>query len=87
MKKFQDDDAGRFDVLLKRHSAGTLTYINDAYQKIIKVKQTPQRNQQTFKQKEEFREAIGDMEVSAPSPMSDSGKKLIKEQKAKAFEY
>ncbi|GJM17074.1 MAG: hypothetical protein DHS20C13_24010 [Thermodesulfobacteriota bacterium] len=69
------------------NSAGALTYMNNAYQKIMKVNQTPQRNQQTLKQQEELREAIEDMEASASSPMSDSGKKLIKEQKAKAFEY
>lgn len=69
------------------NSAGALTYMNDAYQKIVKVNQTPQRNQQTLKQEEELREAIEDMEASATSPMSDTGKKLIKEQKAKAFEY
>ncbi len=69
------------------NSSGALTYMNDAYQKIIKVNQTPQRNQQTLKQEEELREAIQNMEVNASEPTSNSGKRLIKEQKAKAFEY
>lgn len=69
------------------NSEGALSYMNDAYQKIVQVNQTPQRNKQTLKQEEELREAIGEMEMEAPSPMSNSGKKLIKEQKAKAFEY
>lgn len=67
--------------------AGALSYMNDAYQKIVHVNQTTERNQQTLKQEEELREAIEDMEMNAPSPMSDDGKKLIKEQKAKAFGY
>lgn len=69
------------------NSAGALYYMNDAYQKIVRVNQTRQRNQQTLKQEEELRQAIGNIEMNAPSPMSDDGKKLIKEQKAKAFEY
>lgn len=69
------------------NSTGALRYMNEAYDKIVRVNQTPQRNQQTLKQEEELREAIGNMEMGAPSPMSDSGKKLIKEQKAKAYQY
>ncbi|MGB3365103.1 MAG: VWA domain-containing protein [Thermodesulfobacteriota bacterium] len=69
------------------NSAGALSYMNDAYQKIVRVNQTPERNPQTLKQEEELREAIEDIEMNAPSPMSDDGKKLIKEQKAKALGY
>jgi len=71
----------------KGNRTGALSYMNDAYQKIIQVNQTPQRNQQTLKQEEELREAIQNMEVNTSEPTSDSGKRLIKEQKAKALEY
>jgi len=85
------DAASNLDKATKEYesgnSAGALEYMDDAYQKIIRVNQTSQRNHQTLKQEQELREAISNMEMGAPSPTSDTGKKLIKEQKAKAFEY
>lgn len=69
------------------NSEGALSYMNDAYQQIVGVNKTPQRSSQTLKQEEELREAIKDMQTNAPSPSSESGKRLIKEQKSKSYQY
>jgi len=55
-----------------------------AYRSLVELNKSGFATERTRKQEAELRDALEGMSADAPAPSSESGKKLIKEQKAKA---
>lgn len=69
----------------KGNSAQALSYIQSAYDSVVELNKSSPGNPETLKQEAELRKALSTMTVdSAPAPSSPEGKRLIKDQKAKA---
>jgi Ca-activated chloride channel family protein len=67
--------------------ASAISKLKSAYQNISNLNMSPYRNSKTVEQEAELRDALDSISSpAAPAPMSDEGKKLIKEQKANARE-
>ncbi|MEM7007873.1 MAG: VWA domain-containing protein [Thermodesulfobacteriota bacterium] len=64
-----------------------LLELNDSYKRIQVVNKSRYKNEQTVKQEEELKAMIQDLRAAPPEPESDQGKKMIKKQKANAYNY
>jgi Ca-activated chloride channel family protein len=66
---------------------GALSKLKQAYDSIANLNMSPYRSARTVEQEAELRDAIESIsDPAAPAPMSDEGKKIIKQQKANARE-
>ncbi len=64
---------------------GARSYLEDAYDRIVELNNSPYGNPRTMKQEQELKDAVHQM-AAPPAPSSEEGKVMIKGQKAGARE-